>query len=376
MTPERTGSAPQHTHALAIWGYAFGYFLCYVPYSGLTKALSSGTLDGTRLSGLTLLASSLVGMLITQVAYLAATGWWRFAARPTRWGVSIPLPGVWTGLSGVASAAIIGTTTLAYTFEGASILLMMLLMRGGVLVVAPLVDALSGRKVRARAWVALLLSLLAVTTTGGHLTGSGLPLLALLDVLVYLGGYVVRLRLMSHQAKTDSREVSIRYFVEEQLVSVPLLAAVLVAVAFLGEGPRAQLLQVGFVGLFDRGSAWAELVVGALSQGTGLFGALILLDARESTFCVPVNRASSVLAGIVASVLLSLGFGMAGVSRGELLGAGIMVAAIAALSLPERRKAREAQPQGVHAPDRPLPGPGGGMEVAPLPVGPTRRRTP
>ena len=28
-----------------IWGFAFGYFACYVPYSALTKAVSSGWLD-------------------------------------------------------------------------------------------------------------------------------------------------------------------------------------------------------------------------------------------------------------------------------------------------------------------------------------------
>jgi hypothetical protein len=35
-----------HRRDLAIWGYAFGYFACYAPYSALTKALSRGALDG------------------------------------------------------------------------------------------------------------------------------------------------------------------------------------------------------------------------------------------------------------------------------------------------------------------------------------------
>ena len=44
---------------------------------------------------------------------------------------------------------------------------MMLLMRGGLLVMAPLVDALSGRRVRWFSWVAFLLSLGALFVAFG-----------------------------------------------------------------------------------------------------------------------------------------------------------------------------------------------------------------
>ena len=50
-------------------------------------------------------------------------------------------------------------------------------------------------------------------------------------------------------------------------------------------------------------------MIGVLSQGTGIFGGLILLDRRENTFCVPVNRASSILAGVLASLSLAFFFG-------------------------------------------------------------------
>ena len=59
--------------------------------------------------------------------------------------------------SGLATAVIIGTTTLNYTSAGISILLALLLMRGGVLAIAPVVDALSGRRIRPQSWVALAL---------------------------------------------------------------------------------------------------------------------------------------------------------------------------------------------------------------------------
>ena len=50
----------------SIWGFAFGYFASYVPYSALTKAVSSGRIGGEKVPGVELLpmsaAASLVGI--------------------------------------------------------------------------------------------------------------------------------------------------------------------------------------------------------------------------------------------------------------------------------------------------------------------------
>jgi drug/metabolite transporter (DMT)-like permease len=85
------------------------------------------------------------------------------------------------------------------------------------------------------------------------------------------------------------------------------------------------------------------LVIGILSQGTGIFGGLILLDRRENTFCVPVNRASSVLAGVVGSYGLVVLFAARPPSDRELLGALLIILAIVALTVPpamQRRRQR------------------------------------
>ena len=101
------------------------------------------------------------------------------------------------------------------------------------------------------------------------------------------------------------------------------------------------------------------IFVGLCSQGTGIFGGLILLDKRENTFCVPVNRASSVLAGIVASFGLWLFLGHKTPSAQELLAALLIVEAIGVLALPtllEKRAAAQAaartiQQAAIHAAD-------------------------
>src|SRR5690606_8684146 len=112
-------------------------------------------------------------------------------------GLSVPVPRLGTWISGACTALIVVTTTLAYTFDGTSIVLMMLLMRGGVLVIAPLVDAVSRRRVRAYSWVALAFSLAAVLTAFAPSADAVvIGAAAAIDAAIYLAAYFARLRLM------------------------------------------------------------------------------------------------------------------------------------------------------------------------------------
>lgn len=118
------------------------------------------------------------------------------------------------------------------------------------------------------------------------------------------------------------------------MTATPLVVLVLVVCALIGHGQMMLEIRKGFTELWSSGYAATILFVGVLSQGTGVFGGLILLDRRENSFCVPVNRASSVLAGLLASLLLSVLLGLKMPGAAELVGAALVVGAIVALSLP------------------------------------------
>lgn len=327
---------------MSIWGFAFGYFLCYAPYSALTKALSDGAIEGMtrKISGFELLPitglASLAGMLL----FLGISGWWRYASRVQLFGLSIPAPTRWTFLSGLCSSTIIATTTLAYTFTGASIVFMMLLMRGGVLVIAPVVDALSGRRVQWFSWAALGLSLGAGVVAFLEKTDDiRITVIAGIDVAAYLGAYFIRLRFMSRLAKSAVPGANIRFFVEEHLVATPMMLLGLGVCALLGEASDTTSLlgqvAAGFTTFFDEPVVWQGIVIGLFSEGTGVFGGLILLDKRENTFSVPVNRSSSILAGVVASYALTLWLGHPPPSLFQLAGAGLIIGAILFLTVPQ-----------------------------------------
>jgi hypothetical protein len=305
------------------WLAALGYFLCYVPYAALTKWLTGET----AATGFAVLPLSTAASVVAAATFLAATGWWRAA----RWRTTPWSDARLTILSGLCSSAIIATTTLAYTFTGTSVLLMVLLLRGGVLVVAPLVDAASGRRIRLGSWLALGASLAGVAAAA---LGGGdyrLAPAAALDIAVYLAAYFVRLRAMSHLAKTPDRATTLRYFAQEQMVSTPALLLALAAWAMLGRGAVADELAAGFAATGT--TALGAAAIGVLSQGTGIFGALVLLSPRENTFSVPLNRAASLLAGVIAqAALVALG-AAAAVHVHELAGAGLVLVAVGFLAL-------------------------------------------
>lgn len=323
----------------SIWLYALGYFACYAPYSATAKALSSGLVhDQVRpISGYEMLPLSVFVSVVGMVLTISALGWWKHATQLRVGPLSLPVPTRWTFLSGLCTAAIVATTTLAYTFDGVSIVFMMLLMRGGVLVIAPTIDLLTGRKVRWFSGLALALSLLALVVAFAERGGFAITVVAAVDVAIYLASYFVRLRFMSRLAKSSDQDATRRYFVEEQLVGTPAVLVFLGAVALLGgDGAFASQVRAGFLDLASHPApvVLATALVGLLSQGTGLFGGLILLDRREHTFCVPVNRSSSVLAGLVASYALYFLLGQSPPAQGELWGAALVLAAILSLSLP------------------------------------------
>lgn len=320
----------------SIWLFAFGYFATYVPYSALTKAVSSGRIGGVPVSGVELLPVAALASLIGMFVFITAMRWWKYASTVTVGSLRLPRPGRYTLLSGICTAGVIATTTLAYTFEGVSIVFMMLLMRGGVLILAPIVDRAGGRKVQWFSTVGLVLSInaLLVAFLEDKDAGFGLTALAVVDVALYLGAYFIRLRFMTRMAKSEDLHQRTRYFVEEQMVATPVLVTLLAIGALIGQGEFLGDLRAGFTTFFDRPVVLEGILIGLFSQGTGIFGGLVLLDKRENSYSVPVNRCASVLAGVAASYVIMIWLGGRGPSIHELMGAFLIVQAILFLTLP------------------------------------------
>jgi hypothetical protein len=163
-----------------------------------------------------------------------------------------------------------------------------------------------------------------------------LPPLAIVTVVLYTLGYFVRLAVMTKIGKSGDTSIVKGYFVEEKMVAIPVAVLVLALLSALGWGAQGNQLSFGFVGVWASNQLPPIFGLSLLLLLVSLFSILILLDPRENTFCVPIERSASILAGTAAAYIL------AGMSLGkpptaaEACGAALLTAAIIVLSLGPR----------------------------------------
>src|SRR5437773_8959316 len=252
----------QRTHSLGIWALGLGYYVFYTPYSGLTKALSNGLLPGMgKIPGTVLLPASALATAVCMLGFITVMKWWRYAGRSEFFGISVPFPRRLTFLSGICMATIMGTTTLAFAFGGISIVLVLVLLRGGVLIMAPLVDAIRRRRVRWFSWAAMWISLMAVLVVLSDAGNFKLSFAVVLDVSAYLTAYFFKFQFMTRLAKSNEHSATLRYFVEEQMIASPLLLLVLGVLALVGRGEVMLGFRLGFTTFLGSAAVgWASLV--------------------------------------------------------------------------------------------------------------------
>src|SRR5262245_22255087 len=319
---------------LGIWALGFGYFVFYTPYSGLTKALTSGLLSQTSepVSGFELLPISAVASVAGMIGFISVMRWWKYAGRRRLFGLSLPFPTVWTFLSGLCMATIIGTTTLAFSFSGASIVFVLILLRGGVLVIGPVVDSITKRKVRWFSWAAMFVSLLSLVVALEDVQNYTLRIAAVVDVAAYLAAYFVRFRIMSRFAKSADRHATLRYFVEEQLIATPALVAALGFLALLGTGDTMIEFRQGFTTFLTGNAVGPAVMIGLFYAALCVCTTFIFLDRRENTFCIPMHCGTSMLSGLPASAILTAIYHQKATSNAQLASAALIVIALAFLS--------------------------------------------
>jgi hypothetical protein len=310
-----------------------GYLAAYLPYVIATRYIATvPSADGAPVTGLEILPTMLITGGVATLAFIVLAGWMRAVHRVKIGPVRIPLASKWTALSGVATALILTTVPLSYTFRDASIPFMQLLMRGDILIIAPLVDLLSRRRVHWWSWAALALVAVALVITLGERGGLKLHSTAIATIVVYTAGYFGRLWIMSKVAKDDDPEKLRRFFSEEKIVAFPAALIFLGLIALFARGTsQGAELAFGFTEMWSQSAIWFIAFCGLTICLTGVFSAFILLDPRENSYCVPLERSASILAGIFGSVLLASFADSPMPSAADLTGGVILIGAILVL---------------------------------------------
>jgi drug/metabolite transporter (DMT)-like permease len=320
------------------------YFLSYLPNILLTKLATSRVhpVLGRPLTGLETLPSTLIVNMLLTLLFIWLSGWHRDAHGLQVGAVRLPVPTRYTALSGVGTALVLFTVPLSFTFTNVSIPFIQLLMRGDILLIAPLVDLIFRRRVRWWSWTALVIVAIAMAFVVRQRGGFHLPPLAIATVVLYTIGYFLRLAVMTYVAKSGDAAGVRRYFVEEKIIALPMSIVVLALVSLAGFGNQAGELAWGFAAVWRDPVIWPLLGVAFTLTIVSVFAAIILLDKSENTYCVPLERSSSLLAGLVAAYLLHWGWGLPQPTTAELIGALLLIGAILLLTLAPRAERRRA----------------------------------
>ncbi|MDQ2640077.1 MAG: hypothetical protein M3Y79_05820 [Pseudomonadota bacterium] len=314
------------------------YFLSYIPNIIVTRLATSGVHPerGRALTGLETLPISLTVNMVLTYAFIWLSGWHRDAHGVQIGGTRLPVPTRYTVLSGIGTALVLFTVPLSFTFTDVSIPFIQLLMRGDILLIAPLVDFIFGRRVRWYSWTALVIVAIALTFVVHQRGGFHLPPLAIATVVLYTVGYFLRLAVMTRISKSGDAASVRQYFSEEKIIALPMSLVALAAVSMMGLGSQADELAWGFT------RAWTDPVLVLLAAGgftltiISVFAAIILLNPRENSYCVPLERSSSLLAGLAAAYVLHAFWNQPAPTGSELIGAALLIGAILLLTLAPR----------------------------------------
>ena len=125
---------------------------------------------------------------------------------------------------------------MSFSLRDVSIPVILLMLRGGILVLAPVVDLLFGRRIRWWSVVALVTVAIALSLVLFQGGGLKLSALALLTICSYNVGFLMRLTVMTQVAKRGDAAQSRGFFVEEKLVALPLGILGLIGLTLVGIG--------------------------------------------------------------------------------------------------------------------------------------------
>jgi hypothetical protein len=322
------------------------YFVAYVLYAMLSKYFT----DILKVPQFTYLYNNTLSSSLICVLIVLVLGWIGLLAKNSNrlislGGIQIPAESGLIAISGICTAVVIPATTLLYTI-GISVMVAQVIMRGTVIFISRIVDAIQikqgllHKKVYREENIAVIFALLAVAsvlllypvaiflnqhgTTIPHWLGVNLSRdahpfvfvqspLAMIILTMYTMAYAIRLYIMNwykntrQPDKTDNRG----YFAVEQ-ISASITMVIIGAFFFFAP----QLLHWQPTQILDWHEAVLNPDLAAILSGipyaaVAFFSVfLFMFKGRTATFAGLANRLTSLLAGILATILLWRFFGL------------------------------------------------------------------
>jgi hypothetical protein len=341
-----------------------GYFVFYVITGYTVKYfLGKPELGLPGMTGIEYLVYSTVGGTAICLAVVLVLRWYHLRSNKLiTWGpLTFPSEYLYIIPSGLCTAVVIPTTTLMYTLP-ISVMVAMVMMRGSVIVISRVVDAIQIRqgilqkKVYWEENVAVVFALLAVSVNlfGGDSAQvkGGFDFLQNAAAVSILGSYIVayliRIYIMNYYKNTRPKGApsdNRGFFAVEQIASTlfMLLAAVLFFFAPSMLGIRGPLIEQFRGAIASPLPAYREAILSGMAYGMVAFFSvfIFMFKGRTATFAGLVNRLTSLIAGTVSTLLFALTFDSKWPKGSDWASLVVILVAVAFLTRAEKRRALE-----------------------------------
>jgi hypothetical protein len=336
-----------------------GYFVFYVITGYTVKYfLGKPELGLPGMGSIEFLVYSTIGGNAICLAVVLAFRWFNLRSNKLiTWGpLTFPSEYLYIIPSGLCTAVVIPTTTLMYTLP-ISVMVAMVIMRGSVIVISRIVDAIQIRQgilKKTVLWeenVAVVLALVAVSVHvfSGDEAKGGFEFLENAAAISILGSYIlaylIRIYIMNYYKNTRPPGTSSDnrgFFAVEQIAATVFMVSATVFLFFSPalfgfDGPRIQELRGA---ISNPEPLYPQAIVAGMAFGMVAFFSvfIFMFKGRTATFAGLVNRLTSLIAGTAATLLFALTFTGKWPKSSDWLSLFIIFVAVGFLTRAERRR--------------------------------------
>ncbi|MBU1241750.1 hypothetical protein KKD52_10035 [Myxococcota bacterium] len=338
-----------------------GYFIFYVITGVSVKYFLNGAPGFPAMEGMEFLVYSTAGGMGISMLVVMILKWYRFESpnRAKLGPFDVPAEFLYIIPSGICTAVVVPTTTLLYSFDGISVMVAMVLMRGSVIVISRFVDELQIRQgilkrtVYMEENIAVIIAIATVAlgilspAKGGASPFSSVPVMVIF--ISYICAYALRIYIMNYYKNTRPKGATGSnngFFAIEQITAtttVGLVTLVLLVLYTAGvvSGPRSTCVAESILSPTPGWWYWA-LLAGAAYGVVAFFSVFIFMfKGRTATFAGLVNRLTSLVAGTIATLLFAVMFGGKYPHYMDWVGLALILVAVAFMTKAEKRRARE-----------------------------------
>lgn len=331
-----------------------GYFVFYV-----ITGVSVKYFLGIGMPDIQYLVYSTIGGNLIALLIVLSLKWYRLQSNKiiNFLGMNIPEEYLYIIPSGICTAVVIPTTTLMYSLP-ISVMVAMVIMRGSVIIISRLIDAIQIRQgiLKKRVYmeenIAVVFAL-AVAINLFFANGSGgfdfiYNAAAIVILTSYIIAYFIRIYIMNYYKNTRGKGIkqdNKGFFAVEQIAAT--ITMIIIGVIFYNSqelfGWQSKQITEFFGAFHTPPPKWEYAIIAGTAFGAVAFFSvfIFMFKGRTATFAGLVNRLTSLIAGTASTLLVFYFFGGKFPSPEDWISLIFILISVAFISKAEKKRISE-----------------------------------